>query len=209
MLLFLCFLFVVQELPAQFFQTDSFKRAQIGISIVDVETEKEMFSANGEQFFVPASLQKIPLSAAAVAFLGEEYCFSTMLEYEGKITSDGHLQGNIWIRGGGDPTLSLDIFAQWEEAIKREGISKIDGKIYVDASCFETGLASPYWQFGDLGNYYGAGASSLTINQNLYRVTFQPGKKEGDPATVLKIDPPIPYLQIHNEVSTGPAGSGD
>jgi D-alanyl-D-alanine carboxypeptidase/D-alanyl-D-alanine-endopeptidase (penicillin-binding protein 4) len=31
----------------------------------------------------------------------------------------------------------------------------------------------------------------------------------GDPATVVQIDPPIPYLTFHNEITTGAAGSGD
>lgn len=189
--------------------TENFRMAHIGIYIVDVETGEELYAHNSEQFFVLASLQKIITSAAALALLGEDYCFKTDLEYEGRIDRKGILHGNVLVRGGGDPTLSLDIFPRWEEALKKEGIHKIDGKVLVDTSCFENALASPYWLFQDLGNYFGAGASALTVHQNLYRITFQPGKKEGDPAKVVKIDPEIPNLVYHNEVTTGPARSGD
>jgi serine-type D-Ala-D-Ala carboxypeptidase/endopeptidase (penicillin-binding protein 4) len=188
---------------------EQFQRAHIGISVVEVETGKEVFSKNAEQFLLPASLQKIPLSVAALTYLGQDFQFKTDLEYEGEITSEGVLRGNLWIRGGGDPTLSLTIFSEWEEALKKEGILSIQGKIFIDTSCFETVLASPYWIFQDLGNYYGAGAAALAINRNMYHLTFQPGAKEGDPATIIKIEPELPSLTINNEVTTGPAGSGD
>ena len=214
LLLLVSFLLVSQSTSAQeldhfFTETESFKRAHIGISVVDLETGKEVYSRHEDQYFVPASLQKIPLSTAAITFLGDEYRFSTELQYEGKIDRRGTLHGNIWIVGGADPSLSLGIFSEWEGALKQKGIFQVHGKVIVDATSFETALASPYWYFEDLGNYYGAGASGLSINENLYRITFEPGKQEGDPAQVIKIDPPILNLIIHNEVITGPAGSGD
>lgn len=204
------FLFCQRLCAEEFFNKNpSFKRAHIGIYIAEVETKKEAFSCNAEQFFVPASLQKIVTSAAALEILGENFCFHTDLGYQGTVDEKGVLKGDIWVRGGGDPTLSLEIFSKWEEALKKKGIEKIEGKILVDPSCFESALASPYWYFEDLGNYYGAGASGLTINRNAYEVTFRPGKLEGEPATIEKIEPEMPELLIQNEVTTGPAGSGD
>lgn len=210
-LLFLCGfypLIFAQELFEFFNQNEAFKRAYIGICIVDIETGKEVYNLHAEHYFVPASLQKIPLSAVAISLLGNDFRFSTDLKYQGSI-ENGILHGDLLIRGGGDPTFSLDDMNRWKEQLTKEGIHKIDGKILLDASCFETVMASPYWYFEDLGNYYGAGASALTINQNSYRITFKPASREGDPAEVVKIDPPIPQLNIHNEVTTGPKGSGD
>jgi len=207
---FLLLLFFTLQLTAQeyFTSTEAFKRAHIGILVIDPETGQELYTSNADQYFIPASLQKIVSSAAAIAMLGDDYRFQTDLEYDGTI-EQGILHGNLWIRGGGDPTLSLDIFSKWQEALEHAGIKQLDGKIIVDTSCFETALASPYWLFEDLGNYFGAGASALTINRNLYRITFQPGAHVGDPAIVVKTDPPMPHLTIYNEVTTGPAGSGD
>lgn len=206
--LFSCFVSPL-SFAEEFFTSDTFKRSHIGIYIQDVKTGELLYAKNAEEYFIPASLQKIATSVAALALLGEEYRFKTEFGYEGTIDAEGVLEGNLWIRGGGDPTLSLSCFAEWEERVKKAGIKKVKGKILVDSSCFENGLASPYWYFQDLGNYYGAGASGLTINNNLYHVTFKPGKKVGDPAEVIKLDPSIPDLIVHNEVTTGPAGSGD
>lgn len=207
-LIFLVNSLSAQELSNCFCQTKEFQRAHIGIYVLDLNTQEPIYQRNAEQFFIPASLMKIPISAAAIAFLGEDYRFTTRLEYEGVIDHEKTLQGNLWVRGGGDPTVSLDHLLLWETDLKSH-ITKINGTLFIDTSCFETGLASGYWSFEDLGNYYGAGASGLTLNQNTYRITFQPGKKENDPASVIKIDPPIPNLTFYNEVTTGPAGSGD
>ena len=70
------------------------------------------------------------------------------------------------------------------------------------------GAAVPSWGWEDLGNYYGAGASALTFHENLYTLYFQPGV-EGTAAKVLRIEPEMPALQLQNEVTTGPPGSGD
>ena len=198
-----------EKLEDLFKSSEIFQQAHIGICILDMETEKEVYTQNAGQLFVPASLQKIPLSVAALSILGDDYCFHTDLAYEGEIDEQGVLHGNLHIVGGGDPTLSLEIFSEWEEALKKANIQSIDGKIILDTSFFETAMASPFWCFEDLGNYFGAGASALSINKNSYKITFKPGKKEGDPAAVVSIDPPIPSLVFHNEVATGPAGSGD
>lgn len=192
-----------------FCESERFKRAHVGYSVVDIQTGEELYEQNGEQFFNPASLQKIPTSVVAVSLLGQNHAFATRLEYEGSTTAGGVLQGNIWICGSGDPSLSLPVLREWTDAIHKAGIKRIQGKILTDSSVFESNLASPFWEFQDLGNYYGAGASALNINKNAYRITFQPGTREGDLSTILQIDPPVPELVIHNEVTTGPAGSGD
>ena len=207
-LIFLAKNLFAKELSDCFSQKLEFQRAHIGIYVLDLSTQKPIYQRNAEQFFTPASLMKIPTSVVAVALLGEDYRFTTSLEYEGHIDHEKTLEGNLWIRGGGDPTISLTSLLQWEADLQ-SFITKINGTLFIDTSCFETTLASRSWSFEDLGNYYGAGASGLTLNQNTYYITFQPGEKENDPTTVIKIDPPIPNLTFYNEVTTGPAGSGD
>lgn len=196
------------ETPS-FFSTESFQKAHVGFCFVDLKTDQEVISFNPGKYFIPASLQKVIISAAALRFLGEEFQFTTALEYEGSVSEEGELAGNLWIRGGGDPTLMADIFTIWDSAIKKAGIIKVDGKICIDVSCFEQAMASPHWEYCDLGNYYGAGASALSINENHYKLTFKPGAKLGHSVEVVKLDPPVSFLTFYNEVKTGPSGSGD
>ena len=60
-----------------------------------------------------------------------------------------------------------------------------------------------------MGNYYGAGASGLNLNENQYRLDFQGGRREGGPTRILHTVPRIPGLSFTNEVRTGRPGSGD
>eukprot|EP01098_Paradermamoeba_levis_P001842 TRINITY_DN12111_c0_g1_i1.p1 TRINITY_DN12111_c0_g1~~TRINITY_DN12111_c0_g1_i1.p1 ORF type:complete len:128 (+),score=4.19 TRINITY_DN12111_c0_g1_i1:3-386(+) len=78
-----------------------------------------------------------------------------------------------------------------------------------DASLYDDLTTPDTWPFGDLGNYYGASLSALNINENLFRVFFRPGKTVGAPTTVLRTDPPLPYLSFRNTVATDAANTGD
>ena len=78
-----------------------------------------------------------------------------------------------------------------------------------DASLYNDLTTPDSWPFGDLGNYYGASLSALNINENLYRVTFKPGRSVGAPAPTTRFEPAVPYLSIRNTVTTDAPNTGD
>lgn len=171
-----------EELDRFFSQGTKFSHAQVGICVAEMENGKIFYQRQAEKFFIPASVMKIPITAASLIFLGEEYRFTTLLEYEGEV-KERQLEGNLWVRGGGDPTLKLADLEGWKEKLSLAGIDTIQGKIFLDGSCFEKASASPYWNFEDLGNYYGAGATGLAIEQNQYTIFFPTGKRGGGSCT--------------------------
>jgi D-alanyl-D-alanine carboxypeptidase/D-alanyl-D-alanine-endopeptidase (penicillin-binding protein 4) len=83
------------------------------------------------------------------------------------------------------------------------------GKVISDALLFEPETVPDNWVWVDLGNYYGAGVSALSIHDNLYRLYFKPGKHPGDPAEILHTRPAVPGLVFLNRMRTGKKGSGD
>jgi D-alanyl-D-alanine carboxypeptidase/D-alanyl-D-alanine-endopeptidase (penicillin-binding protein 4) len=198
----------------------SLENAIVGIYGVDMNTGQVLVEKNSDLSLIPSSCLKIVTTAAALHLLGPETRFETHLKYDGFI--DDHtktLHGNIYICGHGDPCLgsgrvpgSLSWKKQlnvWVEAIQRLGIQKITGKIIGDATIWEKALAVPSWSWEDIGNYYGAGGCALSFNENQYSLFFKPGVKEGDPALILRTEPPLPSMVFHNTVRTGPPGSGD
>lgn len=186
---------------------------------VDTATCEVLLSQNHNLPLVPASTQKIITTAAALEILTPDMQFETALQYDGEIDDTGTLEGNLYITGGGDPCLgsgrpqsSLPWEKQldtWAEAIKQQGITKITGHIIGDDTRWEKARAVPGWQWEDLGNYYGAGASALSFNENCYKLTFTPGNAPGTPTTIAKTDPPMARMLFHNEVLSGPENSGD
>lgn len=190
----------------------------VALSVRRVQDGEELIGYNARMSLPSASTLKLITTATALVVLGNNYTYTTSLEYDGTI-KDSVLMGNLYIRGTGDPSLGSWRFAgypdlasllnSWSTAVRRAGIRRIQGMIIGDASLY-TGLTTPNtWPFGDLGNYYGASLSALNINENLYRVFFRPGKAVGAPASVLRTDPLLPYLTFTNIVTTDAAQTGD
>lgn len=196
----------------------SIDHAFVGVYAVD-EKHQVVMTKNADISFIPSSCMKVVTTAAALSILGEEFRFTTDLEYDGIIDGEGILRGNLYVRGGGDPCLGSDRIQgalsweaqlnKWVEAVESLGIRKIAGKVVIDASCWETALAVPSWSWEDLGNYYGAGASCISFHENMYKLVFNPGKEVGEKAELLRCEPFTPFGILHNEVKTGPIGSGD
>lgn len=202
LLLFLSIhLFAIQ--PEDYFQnTPFFKQSFVGVYIEDLHTKEALCKLNEDHLFIPASIQKVLVSYAAISILGTDFRFETDLEIQGTIDPKTKtLYGNVWIRGGGDPSLDLSIIETWTQALRQKGIEKVEGKIVADVSSFDTIFSSPYWYFEDLGSGDGVPVSALNINQNVYELTVQPGEQNAR-AEVVSIKPPIPYLTYFNEIVT-------
>lgn len=167
---------------------------------------------NQETSLPTASTAKLFSTASALEILGPDYKAKTRLYIEGDITKEGELNGNIWIRGGGDPSLGskyfhddedrLTFLAQWAEKIKAHGIKKINGAVIADASEFGYVSAPDSWTWNDMGNYYGASPSGLTVMDNTLEYHFKTSNYQGGKTEITEIQPPIDGLKIINEVTS-------
>ncbi|UZR92591.1 D-alanyl-D-alanine carboxypeptidase/D-alanyl-D-alanine endopeptidase [Chondrinema litorale] len=160
-----------------------------------------------------ASTMKALTTATALQVLGSEFKFETKITYSGTVDEQGTLHGDLYIIGGGDPTFGSDNMPSLMDflanRILEKGIKKIEGKLIGDASIFESKLISDTWIWEDIGNYYGAGPSGLSIHENQYSIYFQTGINIDDPTKIVEIAPSVTNLHIENEVLTGKKGSGD
>lgn len=194
------------------------KHAQWTFVVSEVQSGKMLLNHNGEATLLPASTLKTVTSAAAIDLFGPSHRFQTTLEYDGEIV-EGVLQGNLYIRGGGDPALGSDRFGEeyslasllenTVKVVRAKGIERIDGKVIADASVFGEAMLPNTWIWSDVGNYYGSGPSGLTISENTYHVFFKPHAIVGKPAEFLRTEPELPGMVWANEMRTGSRGSGD
>ena len=97
----------------------------VSIYAVDRESGKVVIDEQSDIGMTPASCMKVLTTGAALHVLGENYCFTTALEYDGEI-KENILHGNLYIRGGGDPCLGAKDWERqlqsWGQAIKEIGI---------------------------------------------------------------------------------------
>jgi len=181
--------------------------ASIGLCLLNAKGEV-VKDANATSAFIPASSLKTLTTATALEILGPDFHFTTELKSTAPIKV-GVIQGDLVIIGGGDPMLKLDDLKAWTADLKQRGLTRITGGIRVDASFFSGSLYNDFWNWGDIGNGYGSGVSGLSLNHNRYIVVFRAGPEVGSPAELLGINLEIPDAAWKNEVTTGPADSGD
>lgn len=149
------------------------KGASVAISVRYIDgTKIDVF--NSDKRMIPASNLKLITTGAALHRLGPDYRFKTKLGYTGNIRN-GVLYGDLYIIGGGDPTIGAEdsaafpvdsVFFKWYRILKKAGITNIEGRVIGDGTAWEGSLESPDWAVGDLSMYYAAGASALCFNKN-------------------------------------------
>ncbi len=89
------------------------EHAQVSFCIIDADSGKTVFEYNPDKSLIPASVMKLITTSAAIELLGPDYTFKTSIGYTGKISKFFNiLNGDIVIKGGGDPTLGSDNFTE-------------------------------------------------------------------------------------------------
>lgn len=208
----------IDRLVEQTRRADGMRHAQLSVCLYNIGTGKVLYSNNAQASMTPASVQKLFTTGVGFAKLGSDFRFATKVAVRGNTDRDGVLHGNIYVIGGGDPMLGSyryrqtapdSLFDSWTTALRKKGIRKVDGRVCYNASIFDEQPLHDSWQWGDVGNYYGAGVNGLNFHENMYFVYFNPGKKLGYPASAVGTKPK--NLDIHGtcEVTTAAENSGD
>lgn len=158
------------------------EHAAVSFCIIDSDSGKTVFEYNADKSLVPASILKLVTTSAALELLGPEYTFKTEIGYTGNIHKlFGLLDGNIVIKGGGDPSLGSKKFEEhyagfadrWIDELKKLRIRRITGGVITDDSYYDYLPVPSKWLWEDAGNYYGAGAYGLSLFDNSYEIHFK------------------------------------
>ena len=162
---------------------------------------------------VPASNVKIITAGTALETLGKDFRWDTNLAYTGTI-EDGVLKGDVYIIGGGDPTIAAGgnadaVFAQWRELMLAKGITSVDGNIIGDPRFYDGAPEATSWQYEDIGFYYGKGPEALNYYKNSQDLSATAGKAVGDPVQISVTGPQLPWMRYTHSCTTGESGSGD
>lgn len=199
-------------------QDATLRHGTLSVCVYNVSTGKLLYSHNAERSMVPASVQKLFTTGVGFARLGSDFRFTTQLFVRGETDREGVLHGNIYLVGGGDPLLGSyryrqtspdSLFEGWTNALRKKGIRRIDGRVCFNTSVFDEQPLHDSWQWGDVGNYYGAGVNGLNFHENMYFVYFNAGKRLGHAASAVRTRPKNIDILGTSEVTTGDEKSGD
>lgn len=180
------------------------KNANISLLVTDLKTNTVLHEWNATNAMIPASSMKLITTATVLEKLGPDFRFETTLEVDAEIKNNT-LEGNLIVRGAGDPTLGSakmgdkDFLVKWVEAIKSKGIKRIKGSVVANTAIFDTQAVNPKWIWEDMGNYYSPGIHGLSYLDNTFRMVLSSGNA-GTLTKFVRCEPEIPGMKIVNHV---------
>jgi D-alanyl-D-alanine carboxypeptidase/D-alanyl-D-alanine-endopeptidase (penicillin-binding protein 4) len=177
---------------AEFLRAPALRGARIGVVVEDLATGRRLAQHDADVDLVPASNQKLLISAAALERWGPAHRFETPVLVEGEIV-DGVLDGTLWVVGQGDPSFVSETLWKLAEEIRLQGIREIKGGIGVDATRFDGLRFHPDWEPVSSRAYY-APVSALAANYSSFRIDVVPGVRVGAPVA-LRLAPSLPYFR--------------
>ena len=118
-------------------QDELFSTSQVGISVYDLTDDTLLFAHNARQRMRPASTEKILTAITALEELGADYKFFTKLYIDGEIRG-GVLHGDVYVKGGFDPTFGRTDLQGFVEALASRNIKSVKGALCADVSMKDT-----------------------------------------------------------------------
>lgn len=160
----------------------------VGTYVQEVGRNKPLIARNMDTPFSPASIMKLVTTGAALELLGPAFTWKTTAYADGVQAGDV-LQGNLIIKGSGDPKLVLENFWLFLRKIRAKGIRDIRGDLVLDRSVFENNFYDAAVFDGDPLKTYNAGPDALLLNYKAFGFRFVPDEATG--LVNINIDPPL------------------
>ncbi|AWI30271.1 D-alanyl-D-alanine carboxypeptidase/D-alanyl-D-alanine endopeptidase [Streptomyces tirandamycinicus] len=183
------------------------------VVVADATTGERLYERDAGDRLMPASNTKLATSAAAMALLGPDYRFRTDVLSTGR-RHGPVLHGDLYLRGGGDPTALASDYGRLAAQLRESGIRRVTGRVVADDTRFDTRRLGRSWAADDESSYYSAQISPLTVapdtdyDSGTVVVEASPGAAPGDRPKV-KVTPPTDYVRVDVRGSTVPAGQTD
>ncbi len=155
----------------------------------------------------PASVMKLVTTYTALNTLGADYTWKNRIGIDGIIVAGNILEGNLVVRGSGDPKLVLERLQALFAKVQAKGIREIRGDIILDRSIFNVPDKNPADFDDEPLRPYNAAPDGLLVNFKSLIFTFTP-----DPANqrvLVKYEPPIAGVDIPTELPLANGNCGD
>jgi D-alanyl-D-alanine carboxypeptidase/D-alanyl-D-alanine-endopeptidase (penicillin-binding protein 4) len=160
----------------------------LSVVVQEAGTGRTVLSQQARQSVNPASLVKLVTTYAALDLLGPAWSWSTTVGWSGALR-EGVLEGDLFIRGSGDPKLVPERVWQGLRRLQQAGVREIRGDIVLDRSAFAPAEGSPADFDGDASRPYNVQPDALLINFHAITWTITPDTARGVARLVAETDP--------------------
>lgn len=169
----------------------------LSVFIQDVDSGEVVLRWHDEESRNPASTIKLLTTLVALDILGPAYRWKTVVYADGEITGDT-LDGDLVLKGYGDPFLVTERVWQLLRNIRHSGIREIAGDLKIDDSYFDVGDYDPAAFDRQPLRAYNVSPNALLMNFKVVRYWFKPNVEAG--TVSVRLDPPLDNLRVDNRL---------
>lgn len=178
----------------------------VGIVVQGVDAPTPLIRHNAAQAMNPASAMKLVTTYAALELLGPAYTWKTEALADAQ-PGNGRLDGNLYLRGSGDPRLALEHFWQLLRQLRTRGLTVINGDVILDRSAFALPPHDPAEFDNEPLRPYNAGPDALLVNLASVRLTLRPSADQKTAQVIAET--PDDDLHIDNRITLTQDACGD
>lgn len=172
----------------------------VGVVVRQVGGHSSLVSVNAERAMNPASAMKLLTTYAGLELLGPAYTWKTEAYLGGEL-KDGVLDGDLILKGYGDPKFTLEQFWLWLRELRARGLREIRGDLVLDRGAFELPPHDPAAFDNDPVRAYNVGPDALLLNFNVLRLRYIP---EGSGMKIIS-EPALNGITLDNRLAPRPA----
>lgn len=177
------------------------KESRIGVYIKVLRSGRVLYAHQSTTPMIPASNLKVLTTAAGLDRLGPYFKYQTDLV--GPVPDEkGIVQGNLYLRGSGDPTITppynqpaVEPFRFFVRQLRQQGVKGVKGDLVADDSVFDREFLGQGWFERYRLDSYAAPVAGLSLNGNVVELVIS---SDG-----IRTDPPTTGIRIVNKTRPG------
>jgi D-alanyl-D-alanine carboxypeptidase/D-alanyl-D-alanine-endopeptidase (penicillin-binding protein 4) len=166
------------------------------VMVQEVGSRRPRLAWQADQPVNPASLMKLFTTYAALELLGPAWAWTTPVWLQGSV-KDGVLDGNLVIKGNGDPKLVLERMWLLMRRVQQLGVTDIRGDIVLDRSAFAAPDQNPGDFDGEPLRPYNVGADALLLSYKSVVFSFTPDPARG--VAWVGVDPSLSGMRVEQQ----------
>lgn len=173
----------------KYLKKNKIDKKDVSIVFYDLENKEFKYKLNDNNFYSIASVSKIFTAGFILDQVDEGFRFKTPVYIDG-VLKNSILNGNIYIKGSGDPLFVTENMWILVNKIASFGIKEIKGDIIIDNTFFKT--LTPYENGNDRA--YSSKISPMTLNFNSIAINIISG-----PNAKVTIDPDVNFITVEDK----------
>jgi serine-type D-Ala-D-Ala carboxypeptidase/endopeptidase (penicillin-binding protein 4) len=178
----------------------------ISVVVQEAGSTRTRLAWHADALVNPASLTKLVTTYAALDLLGPAWTWTTPVWLQGSVL-DGVLDGNLVIKGSGDPKLVPERLWLLLRHVQQLGVREIRGDIVLDRSAFNVPEQNPAEFDGEPLRPYNVRADALMLAYKSVLLSFTPDAARG--IALVGMEPPLAGVRLDASVPLGTGPCAD